>query len=86
MSVGEWLSEEMEGLKQIRDELMVQAELGRAELRDQMNAVEKNWHELEGKLKLLRESARDDAGEVREAAKLLAGEIRKSYEHLRSRV
>ena len=81
---GEWMKEELEGLRQIRDELRVQKELGRAELQDRFEGLEKRWHELEGKLKVLRGEAREDAEQVKEAARLLAGEIRDGYEHLKS--
>jgi chaperonin cofactor prefoldin len=75
----------LEGLREIRDELQVQGALGRAELRDRFQELEKRWHELEGKLKVLGDQARDDFGEVEEAAKLLVDEIGKGYDHIRSR-
>jgi predicted nucleic acid-binding Zn-ribbon protein len=81
-----FLSEEIEKLRELRDELRVQAELGRAELRDRWHELEKGWHQLEGRLKLAREGAREDSQNVREAARLLANELRDSYEHLRKRL
>ncbi len=87
MSEGKtFLGEEMDNLRQVRDELRVQAELGRAELRERWGELERIWHQLEGRLKLARESARDDSQNVREAARLLAHELRESYEHLRQRL
>jgi predicted nucleic acid-binding Zn-ribbon protein len=81
-----FLGEEIDRLRELRDELRVQAELGRAELRDRWQDLEKSWHQLEGRLKLARESAREDSQNVREAARLLASELRESYEHLRKRL
>jgi hypothetical protein len=81
-----FLGDEMDGLRRVRDELRVQAELGRAELRDRWQELEKSWHHLEGRMKLARESAREDAGNVREAARLLLDELRESYDHLRKRL
>ena len=81
-----FLGEEMDNLRQVRDELRVQAELGRAELRERWGELERVWHQLEGRLKLARESAREDSQNVREAARLLAHELRESYEHLRQRL
>lgn len=81
-----FLAEEMDGLRAVRDELRVQAELGRAELSDRWRELEKGWHQLEGRLKVVREGAREDAQNVREAARLLFDELRDSYEHLRSRL
>jgi predicted nuclease with TOPRIM domain len=82
----EWLHEELESLRQIRDEVRVQANLGRADLRDRFQALEKRWDELEGRLKLVREGAREDLGEVKKAAKTLVDEMRESYRKLRSRL
>ena len=81
-----FLSDEIEKLREVRDELRVQAELGRAELRDRWHELEKGWHQLEGRLKLARDGAREDSQNVREAARLLANELRDSYEHLRKRL
>jgi hypothetical protein len=81
-----FLAEEMDSLRRVRDELRVQAELGRAELREKWDELEHSWHQLEGRLKVVREGAREDAQNVREAARLLVGELRDSYEKLRSRL
>ena len=78
--------EEMDRLREMRDELRVKLQLGRAELRDRFHELEKSWQKLEGRLKVAREGARDDAENVREAARLLARELRDSYEHLRQRL
>jgi hypothetical protein len=78
--------EEMDRLRELRDELRVKLQLGRAELRDRFQELEKSWHQLEGRLKVAREGAREDAENVREAARLLAAELRDSYEHLRQRL
>lgn len=81
-----FLAEELESLRKLRDEARVQAELGKAELRDRWHDLEKRWHHLEGRLDVLREVARADGQNVREATRLLAHELRESYEHLRKRL
>ena len=81
-----FLAEEMERLREMRDELRVQAKLGKAELRERFEELERRWHQLEGRLKLVGEGLREDGQDVREAAKLLAGELREGYEHLRKRL
>lgn len=81
-----FLGEEMDRLRELRDELRVQAKLGQAELRERWDDLERRWHQLEGRLKLVREGLREDGQDVREAAKLLAGELREGYEHLRKRL
>ena len=86
MSEKSFLGEEMDRLRQVRDELRVRSELGRAELRDRWHELETSWHQLEGKLKLAREQAREDSQNVREAARLLARELHDSYERLRQRL
>lgn len=77
-------TEELEGLRRLRDELRVQLHLGKAEARDQFEKLEKTWQHLEARLKLIREESSEDLGQIREAAGLLMGEIRDGYRHLRS--
>ena len=86
MSIGDWMKEELETLKTVRDELRVQAELGKAELRDTWDGLEKRWEELEGKLEVIGDQAKDDIEDVKQAANGLAKEIREGYEHLKSRL
>ena len=81
-----FLADEVERLRVLRDELRVQAKLGQAELRERWEKLERRWHQLEGRIKVLREGVREDGQDVREAARLLAGELREGYEHLRQRL
>jgi len=83
---GDFLHEERAALRQLRDELRVQAGLGKAELRDLYEDVERKWYELEGRLKVLGENMKGDVADVRSAALLLAEEVRKGFEHIRSRL
>jgi predicted nucleic acid-binding Zn-ribbon protein len=83
---GEFMKEEVEAIRQLRDELRVQAELGRADLRDQFRALESRWNHFEAKLRAAREDLRGDADDVREAARLLGRELREGYEHIRARL
>jgi hypothetical protein len=80
------LGEEIDKLRELRDELRVKLALGRAELRERWQELEKSWHRLQGRLELAREGAREDSRNVREAARLLARELREAYEHLRQRL
>lgn len=81
-----FLADELETLRAARDELRVQSELGRAELRDRFEELERRWHQLEGRLKVIREGLREDGQDVREAARLLVDELRAGYQHLRERL
>jgi hypothetical protein len=82
----ERLEKEMQTLRTLRDELRVQAELGRLEARGRWDELERQWNELEGKLKMVGEGAREDAAEVGEAAQLLLEELRKGYRHFKDRL
>lgn len=86
MSIGELVKSELDALRQIRDELRVQANLGKAELREAFEELEKRWVTLEGRIEAKGERAREDAEDVRQAVQLLIGEIREGYDHLKSRL
>ena len=77
------IQEEMESLRQLRDELKLQLELGRAEARDKWQDLEGRWGHLEAKARQLRDASKDELAEVGEATKLLAEEIRDGYRKLR---
>ena len=79
----ERLKEELERLLRARDEMNVQAHLGRAEVRERWEKVENDLEHLEGKLKLLGQEARNELDEVGQAAQLLVDQIRDGYEHLK---
>ena len=81
-----FLADELDRLRELRDELRVQAKLGQAELHERFEELERRWHQLEGRMKVVREGLREDGQDVREAARLLAGELREGYEHLRKRL
>ena len=80
----ERLSEELAGLRELRDEYRVQMELGRAEVRQRWERLEEDWRHLEGKLKLMRNESIGELEEISEAARLLLEQIREGYRHLRS--
>lgn len=82
--VPDWLSKEIEALKQMRDEARLQLHLARAEARESFEGIEKHWQNLEGKLEQVRREARSDLGEIGEAAKLLTEQIRDGYRHLKT--
>jgi hypothetical protein len=73
------LHEEVEKLRQRRDELRVQIDLGKMEAADVWNDAEHRWTQLEGKLRLLASESRDAAGDVREAASQLVDEVREGF-------
>lgn len=83
--LGDLLKEELEEFRRLRDELRVQSELGRADLRDRVRDLEKRWHKLESRFDGIRKDAKGDAEDVREAVRLLARELKEGFEHVRAR-
>jgi predicted nucleic acid-binding Zn-ribbon protein len=84
--LGDLLRDELDEFRKLRDELRVQSELGRADLRDRVRELEKRWRKLEGRFDGIRKDAKVDAGDVREALGLLARELKESFEHIRARL
>ena len=80
------LREEIEAFRELRDELRVQSELGKAELRDRVHELERRWRRLEGRFDGIRKDAKDDALDVREAVRLLARELKEGFEHVKARL
>ena len=81
--LGDKLSEEIEALKQVRDELRVKIHLGAAEARDAWEQLEKKWNELEAKAKQVSREAEQPLQDIGEAARDLANEIRAGYRRIR---
>ena len=77
------MHEEFEKLKQRRDEIRVQLDLGKKDARAAWDEVEGKWQQLEGKVKVLASEARDAAGDVATAADVLMDEIREGFARLR---
>lgn len=84
--IGEILRDEVEALREVRDELRVQAELGSMDLRDSWDELERGFSRLEGHLKSLGETAKESGEDIRSAAKLLSEELKEGYERLRGRI
>jgi BMFP domain-containing protein YqiC len=80
------LKQEVDAFREVRDELRVQTQLGKAELRDRLKELEHRWHKLESRFDGIREDSKADAADVREAVRLLARELREGFDHLRARL
>ncbi|NNL85324.1 MAG: hypothetical protein HKP27_06705 [Myxococcales bacterium] len=74
---------ELRKLRTLRDELKLQLHLGSSDLKDRYEELEGKWHAFERRVAAAREVAREDTEEVTEATKLLLGEIRDGYRHIR---
>ncbi len=73
-------------LEQQRDELRLQAALGKAEAREEWDELEEKWDRLKGKLKAAGEEADDVSDDVKAAASMLMEELKKGYEKIRDRL
>ena len=83
MNLEEKLSEELEDLKRIRDELRVKIHLGKADAKDLWERSEQKIDEVESKLKFISEQAEQPLQDIREAAERLLGEISDGYKRIR---
>lgn len=80
------LQSDFDELRAARDELRVRVHLGQAEMRDRWEDLERKWHHVEGKLKVLRQESAESAEEIGAAARELVVQIRDGYRHLRQLV
>lgn len=76
----------MEKLRQERDELRVQLHLGKAELKDEWEVLEKKWAHLETRVAGVAEEARESSREVGAAFGVLAEELGEAYKRIRQRI
>jgi uncharacterized coiled-coil DUF342 family protein len=80
------LREDFDAFRELRDELRLQSELGKAELRDRVQELERRWRKLESRIDGIRKDAKGDAEDVREALRLLGHELKEGFEHIRARL
>jgi hypothetical protein len=78
--ISERVTEELDQLRRLRDELRVQLHLGKSEIKQEWDRLEKRWVEVEGRMK---QSGEGRAQEIGESIKELLHDIRQSYDHLR---
>jgi cell division septum initiation protein DivIVA len=82
----ERLQEDVEKLRQRRDELRVQIDLGKMEASDAWHETEERWERLERKLRVLAAESKDAAENVGAAASQLVEEIRAGFAKVSSRL
>jgi hypothetical protein len=78
-----WLNEELETLRRTRDELRLQLNLAGKEARDRFDAAEKHWADFETRARAVGRESKAAAGEVGEALRRLAHDVKQAYEHVR---
>lgn len=84
------LLEEMEkfrdGLLQQRDELLVQLDLARMDLRDEWDKAEARLEELKGRIEAVVSEAKQASEDVWAGVQILGEEIRNAYERIKKRL
>lgn len=77
------LENAVNALKQERDDLRVQLNLAKLDLRDEWEALEQKLGHLESRLGHAGTEAKDSIEDVGEAVEVLAGEIKEAYKRIR---
>jgi len=77
------LKELLARLRQERDELRLRTHLLKSELLEEWNEVELKWGRLESKVERAHDTAREAAGEIGIASKLVIDEIADAYRRIR---
>jgi chromosome segregation ATPase len=76
----------MEKLRQERDEIRLKLHLGKAELKEEWDALERKWEHLEGRMKGVAEEARESSREVGAAFGVVADELGEAYRRIRGKL
>jgi predicted nucleic acid-binding Zn-ribbon protein len=76
----------MDKLRQERDELRLKLHLGKAELKDEWETLERKWEQLEARMAGARDEAREASKEVGAAFGILADELGQAYKRIRARL
>ena len=79
----EWLEDEVNDLRRVRDELRVQAALGKAELRDRFDALERGYESLEQRAKRASRAAEEPLQSLEDDVRKLARDLREGYRRIR---
>lgn len=74
-----FVEETISALKQQRDEIALQMHLGKAELKEEWNRLQKRLDELNDKFDPVKDAAGESAERVFESLKLVAGELKDGF-------
>ena len=83
---GTWARHELDELRRMRDELRVQAHLGRAEVRERWEALERSIDELEDKAKRATRAAEPALRELEKDVRKLATDLRDGFRRIRDAI
>ena len=81
-----WVKSELEELRRMRDELRVQAHLGKAEVRDRWEALERALRPLESKGKRTSRAAEEPLRQLEQDLRKLAADLREGYRQIRDAI
>jgi CBS domain-containing protein len=81
-----WPNRELDELRRMRDELRVQAHLGRAEVRDRWEQLEKLMGTFESKVKRASRAAEPPLRQLEQDLRQLAGDLRDGYRRIRDSI
>jgi CBS domain-containing membrane protein len=81
-----WVKRELDDLRRIRDELRVQAHLGRAEVRGRWEELERSMNELDSKAKRASRAAEPALRQLEQDVRKLATDLRDGYRRIRDAI
>jgi CBS domain-containing membrane protein len=81
-----WMKRELDDLRRIRDELRVQAHLGKAEMRERWEALERTFDTLESKAKRKSHAAKEPLRQLEQDLRKLAADLRDGYRQIRDAI
>lgn len=81
-----WMKREIEDLRRIRDELRVQTHLGKAEVRERWEALERALDTLERKAKRMSRAAEQPLHQLEQDVRKLVTDLREGYRQIRDAI
>jgi hypothetical protein len=81
-----WVKKELDELRRVRDELRVKAHLGKAEVRDRWESLERSFEKLESKLERKSRAAEPPLQQLEQDLRKLAKDLRDGYRQIRDAI
>lgn len=84
MESNQEINQRFDKVKQLRDELRVQANLGKKELKERWERAESEFQNVQGRLKTLREKGEESTEKFRRETLEMVDHLRNRFESLRN--
>jgi CBS domain-containing membrane protein len=81
-----WVKRELDELRRMRDELRVQAHLGKAEVRDRWEALDRSFDELESKARRASRAAEPALRQLEQDVRKIAADLRDGFRRVRDAI